>query len=78
MDEWACEDGSCIPVIMRCDGSVQCGDLSDETSCEQSGGCLEGERLCRDSEPWCIPETRWCDGVVDCRDMSDESNCRPS
>ncbi|XP_046988691.1 serine protease nudel [Schistocerca americana] len=56
-----CLDGSrCVSSARRCDGTVQCGDASDEAGC----GC-----------PSRLEQERVCDGVVDCPHGEDELGC---
>ena len=31
--QFTCDNGECISIESRCDGVVQCGDLSDEKAC---------------------------------------------
>lgn len=33
MTEFTCMDGSCLPMHLRCDGTTQCMDKSDESGC---------------------------------------------
>ena len=33
MHDFNCEDGSCIPILKRCDSRFDCADKSDEDSC---------------------------------------------
>ena len=33
-DEFACDDGSCIDMSLRCDGTTHCEDKSDEEDCQ--------------------------------------------
>ena len=32
--EYACKDGSCVPMVERCDGKTNCKDASDEENCK--------------------------------------------
>jgi len=34
-DDWACEDGLCIPANWICDGEIHCEDFSDEQNCSK-------------------------------------------
>ena len=72
-DEWMCSTTRlCIPSVMRCDGTVQCADLSDELECE-AGACGDQEMWCGGQ---CLDLSHSCDGVSDCKDGSDELNCK--
>lgn len=40
-DEWHCADlSACIPLSGRCDGMIQCQDLSDEVNCDSKKNTL--------------------------------------
>lgn len=32
-NQLTCNNGRCIPVIFKCDGDNDCGDMSDEVDC---------------------------------------------
>ncbi|GFS61689.1 vitellogenin receptor [Trichonephila clavipes] len=71
--EWRCENGLCIDSKLRCNGRVDCYDMSDELDCE----CGDGMFRCGNSTP-CLPEKLRCNGHIDCWDASDEVNCTKS
>merc|ERR1719350_1415493 len=68
-DFFQCSWGK-IPITLRCDGTNNCGDNSDEESCEKDKDadffqCSWGK----------IPITLRCDGTNNCGDNSDEESC---
>ena len=69
-----------MPLIpdLKCNGQVDCSDLSDEQNCAndevQVAKCHPDEQFqCNDNT--CIPVKFKCDGTVDCLDGSDENEC---
>ncbi|KMQ94784.1 serine protease nudel-like protein [Lasius niger] len=57
---YQCDNLFCIPENNRCDGLVNCFDVSDETSCS-----------CRDR----VLQDQVCDGYFDCPHGEDELGC---
>lgn len=80
-DEFLCGTGHCIASTWRCDGDVDCTDLSDELNCANNMTSYtpcskQHEFSC--SNGGCVHFSRYCDGQVDCEDGSDERNCKQS
>ncbi|XP_074597426.1 uncharacterized protein LOC141852348 [Brevipalpus obovatus] len=69
-DEWKCSNSQCIPLSKRCDGHMNCYDLSDEVDCK----CTENEVHCGHNTS-CISIDKRCDSFNDCWDNSDEEGC---
>ncbi len=68
-DELSCDDGTCRPAVLACDGRFDCPDGEDEADCECPGGtfgCGSGG---------CIAAGKRCDGQPDCQDLGDERDC---
>uniref|UniRef100_A0A3B4FXS2 Low-density lipoprotein receptor-related protein 2 n=1 Tax=Pundamilia nyererei TaxID=303518 RepID=A0A3B4FXS2_9CICH len=68
-DQFQCNNGQCINIGWRCDGTKDCTDDSDELNCPPS--CTSQEFKCVTSGE-CIPSGFVCDGEEDCIDGSDE------
>jgi hypothetical protein len=64
-----CDNGELILKTQRCDGWIQCDDLSDERGCPGFFECADGSGG--------VPEEWKCDGLEGCGDGSDEAGCDP-
>nr|XP_045594608.1 low-density lipoprotein receptor-related protein 2-like isoform X7 [Procambarus clarkii] len=73
-----CDNGSCLPKSLFCDGSLDCQDGSDEPSdCSKDKlTCREDEFLCSSGDE-CTYFIWKCDGQANCADGSDEHGCNP-
>lgn len=66
-DEFTCSNARCIPQRFLCDGEDNCGDRSDEASCQNCTAFTCGPA------DVCLSRSKVCDGRPDCRDSRDES-----
>ncbi|KAI6192728.1 EGF-like domain-containing protein [Aphelenchoides besseyi] len=76
-NEFRCNDGNCIRLEWKCDGSGDCANGEDEEGCPHPG-CKSDQWAC-DTYRWhsvsCIAEYQRCDNITDCADGSDEHDC---
>uniref|UniRef100_A0A914GSI0 Low-density lipoprotein receptor-related protein n=1 Tax=Globodera rostochiensis TaxID=31243 RepID=A0A914GSI0_GLORO len=76
-NEFRCDDGHCIRMEWKCDGSGDCRNGEDERDCPHPG-CKADQWQC-DKYEWhsvsCIHEYQRCDNITDCSDGSDERDC---
>ncbi|XP_022111041.1 very low-density lipoprotein receptor-like [Acanthaster planci] len=68
-DEFACNDGSCIPDYWKCDQWDDCSGGEDEAGCP----CRSDQFTCNDGS--CIPGSWKCDQWLDCSEGEDEDGC---
>ncbi|KAK7106345.1 low-density lipoprotein receptor-related protein 2-like [Littorina saxatilis] len=69
--KFQCDNLHCVPTENVCDGQNNCGDNSDETSCDT---CVGTAWKCNSTRQ-CIASNDRCDGETQCDDGSDEQNC---
>ncbi|XP_076464213.1 uncharacterized protein LOC143296261 [Babylonia areolata] len=73
---FACSDGYCLPVFVRCNGVYDCAaDKEDEADCDTV--TCPGLYRCRSSAVCVLPE-HLCDGRPQCPQHDDEWLCRLS
>lgn len=66
-DEFTCSNARCLHQRFLCDGEDNCGDGSDEASCQKCTAFSCGPT------DVCLSRSKVCDGRADCRDSRDES-----
>uniref|UniRef100_A0A914L2L5 Low-density lipoprotein receptor-related protein n=2 Tax=Meloidogyne TaxID=189290 RepID=A0A914L2L5_MELIC len=75
--EFRCDDGHCIRLEWKCDGSGDCRNGEDENNCPHPG-CKAEQWQCDKYDIHsvsCIQEYQRCDNISDCVDGSDEKDC---
>ncbi|KAE9552151.1 hypothetical protein FO519_004626 [Halicephalobus sp. NKZ332] len=72
--KFRCNNGQCIDRNLRCDGTIDCKDGTDEYNCLDRNYRNENIFVCRKSDIH-IFSGFLCDGNPDCPDNSDEKNC---
>lgn len=74
-DKFTCTNGRCIDKILVCDGTDDCGDLSDEMNCKQLKSeklCDLDEFACRSNTSICVPNSSRCNSTAECPLKEDE------
>lgn len=67
----ATNERRCLPISVRCNGTVECSNGADERNCD-TNPCIKGEEFYCRKEKKCIPLEWLCDRSNDCGDNSDE------
>ena len=73
LQEFECNDGSCIPKSWECDYENDCNDGEDEGN--QCENCETAGYICRETNK-CIPKQWKCDNWTDCLLQDDEKFCK--
>lgn len=67
-----CDNETCMPSVLLCNGEIDCNDGTDESNCIHKMVKCDAFQ-CNDG--YCIKNEWVCDGFPDCSDSSDEENC---
>ncbi|KAM5157776.1 low-density lipoprotein receptor-related protein 12 [Mantella aurantiaca] len=85
-NRFRCDNGKCIPELLKCNRMDDCGDNSDEKLCPKFSRptevsfqpCAANQFQClsRVTKAYtCLPNALKCDGNIDCLDLGDEIDC---